>query len=122
MRIMAADDSASIRQMIAFSLRQANYDVIEAENGRDAIRKLNGATVDMLITDLDMPEMGGMELVRRVRAVPKYRLIPIIVLTTESDPSLKQKIRKLGANGWITKPFKPKQLVSITDKFLTQVS
>ena len=122
MRIMAADDSASIRQMIAFSLRQANYDVIEAENGRDAIRKLNGTTVDMLITDLDMPEMGGMELVRRVRSVPKYRLIPIIVLTTESDPSLKQKIRKLGANGWITKPFKPKQLLSITDKFLTQVS
>ena len=119
---MAADDSASIRQMIAFSLRQANYDVIEAENGRDAIRKLNGTTVDMLITDLDMPEMGGMELVRRVRAVPKYRSIPIIVLTTESDPSLKQKIRKLGANGWITKPFKPKQLISITDKFLTQVS
>ena len=116
--IMTADDSASIRQMVSFTLRQASYEVMEAVDGRDALKKLDGASVDMLITDLNMPNMDGIELIRQVRAKPQSKFIPIIMLTTESQASKKQEGKAAGATGWIVKPFKPEQLIAVVKKVL----
>ena len=116
--IMTADDSVSMRQLISFTLRKAGYDVVEAEDGRDALTKLAGTPVQMLITDLNMPNMDGIELIRQVRALPQYKYVPIIMLTTESTDGKKQAGRSAGASGWIVKPFRGEQLVMVTKKFL----
>ena len=116
--ILTADDSASMRQMVTFTLRQAGFEVLEGVDGKDALGKLTGATVQMVITDLNMPNMDGIELIRQVRALPAYKYIPIIMLTTESDDAKKMAGRAAGASGWITKPFKVEQLVAVTRKFL----
>ncbi|MBN1847255.1 MAG: response regulator [Deltaproteobacteria bacterium] len=116
--IMTADDSASIRQMVNFTLKQAGYEVIEAVDGQDAIEKLDSHLVSMLITDLNMPRMDGTELIRQVRAKPRYRFIPIIMLTTESQDRKKQEGKAAGATGWIVKPFKPDQLLGVIKKVL----
>ncbi len=116
--IMTADDSASVRQMINFTLKQAGYDVVEAKDGVDALEKLNEAPANMLITDLNMPRMDGIELIRKVRAMPSYKFIPIIMLTTESQASKKMEGKTAGATGWIVKPFKPEQLLAVVKKVL----
>jgi two-component system, chemotaxis family, chemotaxis protein CheY len=116
--IMTADDSASVRQMVSFTLKDAGYEVTEAVDGKDALNKLNGSTVNMLITDLNMPNMDGIELIREVRGQQQYRFMPIIMLTTESQDSKKQEGRSAGATGWIVKPFKPEQLVAVVKKVL----
>jgi two-component system, chemotaxis family, chemotaxis protein CheY len=128
--IMTADDSASIRQMVSFTLKEAGYDVIEAVDGRDALEKLMGecdsplpepgrtGTVHMLVTDLNMPNMDGIELIRRVRGESRYRFMPIVMLTTESQNAKKQEGKAAGATGWIVKPFKPEQLVAVVRKVL----
>ncbi len=116
--IMTADDSASVRQMINFTLKQAGYDVVEAKDGVDALEKLNDAPVNMLITDLNMPRMDGIELIQKVRAMPSYKFIPIIMLTTESQASKKMEGKAAGATGWIVKPFKPEQLLAVVKKVL----
>lgn len=116
--IMTADDSASMRQMISFTLKNAGYDVIEAVDGKDALEMLNGTQIHMLISDFNMPNMNGPELVRQVRAMPAYRFIPIIMLTTESQDSKKQEGKSAGATGWIVKPFKPEQLLAVVKKVL----
>ncbi len=116
--IMTADDSASVRQMVSFTLKQADYDVVEAVDGSDALNKLNSTKVDMLVTDLNMPNMDGIELIRQTRTNPQYKFIPIIMLTTESQAEMKQKGRQAGATGWIVKPFKPEQLLSVIKKVL----
>ncbi len=116
--IMTADDSASVRQMINFTLKQAGYDVVEAKDGVDALEKLNDAPVNMLITDLNMPRMDGIELIGKVRAMPSYKFIPIIMLTTESQTSKKMEGKAAGATGWIVKPFKPEQLLAVVKKVL----
>ena len=116
--IMTADDSASIRQMVSFTLRQAGYQVIEATDGKDALSKLAGASVHMLLTDLNMPKMDGIELIRNVRANPALKFIPIIMLTTESQAEKKQEGKTAGATGWIVKPFKPEQLLAVVKKVL----
>ena len=116
--ILTADDSASVRQMVSFTLREAGYDVVEAVDGRDALGKLNGSPVNMLITDLNMPNLDGIELIRQVRAQPRFKFMPIIMLTTESQDSKKQEGRAAGATGWIVKPFKPEQLVAVAKKVL----
>jgi two-component system chemotaxis response regulator CheY len=107
-----------MRQMVSFTLRQAGYDVIEAVDGRDALDKLGAATVHMVITDLNMPNMDGLELIRRTRAMPAGRYVPIIMLTTESQDSKKQEGRAAGATGWIVKPFKAEQLLAVIKKVL----
>jgi len=117
-KIMTADDSSSVRQMVSFTLKQAGYEVIEAVDGEDAVSKLSGQKIDMLITDLNMPRMDGIELIRQVRMNPANKFIPIVMLTTESQPEMKQKGKEAGATGWIVKPFKPEQLVAITKKLL----
>ncbi|MBM4053509.1 MAG: response regulator [Planctomycetes bacterium] len=116
--IMTVDDSASIRQMVNFTLKDAGYDVIEAMDGKDALGKLNGASIHMLISDVNMPNMDGIELVRQLRAMPDYRFIPIIMLTTESQDTKKQEGKQAGATGWIVKPFKPEQLMAVVKKVL----
>lgn len=117
-KIMTADDSASMRQMIGFTLKQAGFDIVEAEHGQDALTKLSGSAVDMLITDLNMPVMDGLELIRQVRALPQFKYIPIVMLTTESQADKKQEGKAAGATGWIVKPFTPDQLVSVVNKVL----
>ena len=117
--ILTADDSATIRQMIVFTLRRADYEVIEAVNGKDALKKLGDSDVAMLITDLDMPEMNGIELIRNIRLRQKYKSLPIVIMTTESSAAAKQTAKAAGASGWITKPFTPAQLIGVADKLLS---
>lgn len=116
--ILTADDSASMRQMISYTLRDAGYDVVEAVDGCDALAKLAACTPHMLITDLNMPNMDGIELIRRVRALPQCKYIPIVMLTTESQDAKKQEGRAAGASGWIVKPFRTEQLVAVAKKLL----
>jgi len=115
---MTVDDSASIRQMVSFTLKDAGYDVLEAVDGQDALGKLDGATVHMLLTDLNMPNLDGIELIKQVRARPEFKFVPIIMLTTESQAEKKQGGKAAGATGWIVKPFKPEQLVAVIQKVL----
>lgn len=116
--IMSVDDSASIRQMVSFTLTGAGYQVIEAVDGKDALAKLDGASIHMLLTDLNMPNMDGLELIRQVRANAACKFIPIIMLTTESQADKKQEGKSAGATGWIVKPFKPEQLLAVIKKVL----
>lgn len=115
---MTVDDSASVRQMVGFTLRQAGYDVVEAVDGVEALSKAGGAAVKMVITDLNMPNMNGVELIRQLRALPQFKYIPIIMLTTESHPEQKVAGKAAGASGWIVKPFTPEQLVAVVRKVL----
>ncbi len=118
--IMVVDDSTSVRKMVAFTLENAGYTVIEAENGLDALEKLNGSPVNMFIVDLNMPHVDGFELTRSVRAMNEYRFTPIVMLTTESLEAKKREGKAAGATGWITKPFKPDQLIGVVKKVMPQ--
>ena len=116
--IMTADDSASVRQMVAFTLQQSGHEVVQAVDGQDALAKLAGQRVDMLITDLNMPNLDGIELIKGARALPACKFIPIVMLTTESQDARKQEGKAAGATGWIVKPFKPEQLLAVVKKVL----
>jgi two-component system chemotaxis response regulator CheY len=116
--IMTADDSASVRQMVSFTLKQTGYDVVEAVDGQDALAKLSGQKVDMLITDLNMPNLDGIGLIKGVRGGTINKFIPIIMLTTESQDAKKGEGKAAGATGWIVKPFKPEQLIAVVKKVL----
>ena len=116
--IMTADDSASVRQMVAFTLKQNGYDVVEACDGSEAVKKLDGSPIHMVITDLNMPNMDGLELIRQVRTLPQYKFKPILMLTTESQAEKKQAGKAAGATGWIVKPFTQEQLVAVVNKVL----
>ena len=115
---MSADDSASVRQMVTFTLKQNGYDVIEAVDGKDALNKLGTTKVDMLLTDLNMPNLDGIGLIKGVRAGSMNKFIPIVMLTTESNDSKKAEGKAAGATGWIVKPFKPEQLIAVIKKVL----
>jgi two-component system chemotaxis response regulator CheY len=116
--IMTADDSASVRQMVSFTLKQGGYEVVEAVDGKDALQKLSTQKVDMLITDLNMPNLDGIGLIKGARGLASCRFIPIVMLTTESQDSRKQEGKAAGATGWIVKPFKPEQLMAVVKKVL----
>jgi two-component system chemotaxis response regulator CheY len=116
--IMTADDSASIRQMVSFTLKDAGYEVVEAVDGQEALDKLVAQPIHMLVTDLNMPKMDGIELIRKVRSESRYRFMPIIMLTTESQAAKKREGKAAGATGWIVKPFKPEQLLAVVRKVL----
>jgi two-component system chemotaxis response regulator CheY len=116
--IMTVDDSSSIRQMVSFTLKKEGYEVIQAVDGNDALEKLKSAQVNMVITDLNMPNLDGIGLIKKVRAIPAYKFIPIIMLTTESQDSKKGEGKAAGATGWIVKPFKPEQLVTVVKKVM----
>lgn len=115
--IMAVDDSSSIRQMVGFTLRNGGYEVIEAVDGKDALARLKGP-IHMVITDLNMPAIDGIQLIQAIRSTPEYRSIPIVMLTTESQDSRKQAGKAAGATGWIVKPFRPEQLLGVVKKVL----
>ncbi len=116
--ILTVDDSASVRQMVAFTLRQGGYDVVEAVDGRDGLLKLGGTKCDMILTDLNMPNMDGISLIREVRNNTANRNLPIVMLTTESQDARKQEGKTAGATGWIVKPFNPDQLLAVVKRVL----
>ncbi len=115
--VLTVDDSASVRQMVTFTLWTAGYEVIEAVNGRDALGKLD-RPVHLVITDLNMPEMDGIQLLKQLRSSISHKYTPVIVLTTESQDSKKQEARAAGATGWIVKPFRQEQLLGAIKKVL----
>ncbi|MBF0240545.1 MAG: response regulator [SAR324 cluster bacterium] len=116
--IMTVDDSPSIRQMVTFTLKNAGYEVVEAVDGADAINKVKQHSVNMVITDLNMPNVDGIELIKQLRANPAHKFTPIVMLTTESQDTKKQEGRSAGATGWIVKPFKPDQLIAVVKKVM----
>lgn len=115
--IMTVDDSASVRQMVSMTLKGAGYEVIEAKDGKDGLAKLTPA-VKMIITDLNMPNMDGIEFIKQVRSKPASKFIPIVMLTTESQAGKKQEGKSAGATGWIVKPFSTEQLLAVVGKLL----
>jgi two-component system, chemotaxis family, chemotaxis protein CheY len=116
--IMTVDDSASVRQMVTFALKEAGFNVLEASDGREAVGRLTSEPVDMVITDLNMPNMDGIELIRWLRGNSGTRFIPVVMLTTESQEASKEQGKAAGATGWIVKPFKPDQLLAVVRKVL----
>ena len=116
--IMTVDDSPTIREILGETLRDAGFRVVEASDGSEALRKLALNQVDLLMTDLNMPGLGGIDLVREVRGMPGQRFLPIIMLTSESQDEMKVMGKAAGASGWIVKPFKPHQLLSVVKMVL----
>jgi len=116
--ILAVDDSPSIRQMVAFTLKSAGYNVIEAADGQEGLTKAREKTVDLVLTDQNMPIMDGITLVKNLRGLPMYSSTPILILTTESSDEMKAKGRAAGATGWLVKPFDPVRLVEVVKKVI----
>ncbi len=114
--VMTVDDSASLRQMVGVVLRGGGYQVVEAVDGMDALSKLKGQDLQLILTDINMPNMDGLEFTRRIRAMPDYRFVPVVLLTSESNPEKKQLGKAAGATAWIVKPFNPDQLLAVVKK------
>jgi two-component system chemotaxis response regulator CheY len=118
-RILAVDDSPSMRQMVGTTLKGAGYEVLEAADGREALDLARGSEpVDLVITDINMPNMDGIALVRELRMLPHYRNVPLLVLTTEGSTEKKQEGREAGATGWVVKPFSPDRLLATIAKIV----
>jgi len=116
--ILTVDDASTMRKVVALALAGAGHEVIEAEDGIAALGVLKLRHVDLVITDVNMPRMDGIELTRQARAIPKFQKTPILLLTTESDPTIKDRGRAAGATGWIVKPFRADQLLAVVAKVL----
>lgn len=116
--ILAVDDSASIRQMVSFTLKSAGYDVIEAVDGMDGLEKAKARSVDLVLTDQNMPRMDGLTLIKNLRTTPQYKATPILMLTTESSDAMKAQGRSAGATGWLVKPFDPQKLIEVVRKVI----
>ncbi len=116
--ILAVDDSSSLRQMVAFSLKAAGYNVVEAVDGQDGLDKAKQQSVDLVLTDQNMPRMDGLALIKTLRTLPTYAKTPILMLTTESSDEMKSKGRAAGANGWLVKPFDPQRLIEVVKKVI----
>lgn len=116
--ILAVDDSASMRQMVRFTLEGAGYRVVQAADGVEALEFAKGSPVDLVLTDVNMPRMDGITLVRELRGLNTYKFTPMLVLTTESGQDTKQRGKQAGATGWIVKPFSPEQLLSTIARVL----
>ncbi|BAJ00150.1 MULTISPECIES: response regulator [Shewanella] len=117
-KILAVDDSASMRQMVCFTLKTAGFDVTEACNGDEALKVAQQGEYDLVISDVNMPIMDGLTLIRNLRTLPNYKFTPLLMLTTESGTEKKQEGRSAGATGWIVKPFNPDQLLATVRKVL----
>jgi len=115
-RVMTVDDSSSMRQLVTLTLERAGFEVLQASDGRDALAKLQGRDIHLFLADLNMPNMDGIELTRQLRAMPEYKFVPIVLLTTESHPEKKQQGKAAGATGWIVKPFQPDGLLAVVRK------
>ena len=117
-KILAVDDSTSMRQMVSFTLKGAGFDVIEASDGVEALNKAKGEQVDLVISDVNMPNMDGIALVKELRGLPNYKYTPMLMLTTEAGEDRRAQGKSAGATGWIVKPFNPDQLLSTIKKIL----
>lgn len=117
-RILTVDDSSSVRQMVNFTLQKAGYNVSEAVDGKDGLDKITREKFDLIITDLNMPNVDGIQLIASVRKLPGYAFVPILMLSTESQAEKKDAGRKAGATGWIVKPFNADQLVAVVQKLV----
>lgn len=111
--ILAVDDSASIRQMVAFTLKSSGYEVVEAVDGMDGLEKAKSKTFNLILTDQNMPRMDGLTLVKSLRAMAQYKSTPILMLTTESSDAMKAQGKAAGATGWLVKPFDPQKLIEV---------
>ncbi|PKU21380.1 response regulator [Telmatospirillum siberiense] len=116
--VLTVDDSASMRQLVKLTLGGAGYTVVEATDGADGLDRARSAAVDLVVTDLNMPRMDGISLIKELRKLPSYKGVPILLLTTESDDDRKKEARAAGATGWITKPFNQDQLLGVVRKVL----
>lgn len=116
--ILAVDDSASMRQMVKLTLSSAGYQVIEAMDGVEGLVKAKATTPSMVVTDLNMPQMDGLAFIKELRALPAYKGVPIVFLTTESDDEKKKEAKAAGATGWIMKPFQPEQLLAVVRRLV----
>jgi two-component system, chemotaxis family, chemotaxis protein CheY len=116
--ILAVDDSASMRQMVSFTLRNAGFDVVEAVDGIDAWEKAQRRPFDLVLTDQNMPRLDGIGLTRQLRGHARFKTTPILILTTESSDEMKQAGRAAGATGWMVKPFDPAKLIEVIGKVI----
>jgi two-component system chemotaxis response regulator CheY len=116
--ILAVDDSASMRQMVSFTLKSAGYNVVEAVDGQDAYEKAIGRSFDLVLTDQNMPRMDGISLTKKLRETAQFKSTPILMLTTESSDQMKQAGRAAGATGWLVKPFDPNKLIEVIQKVI----
>ncbi len=116
--ILIVDDSASVRQVVGIALKGAGYDVIEGRDGQDALTKLTGQKVHLIISDVNMPNMDGITFVKNVKAMPAYRFTPVIMLTTESQEAKKREGQAAGAKAWVVKPFQPAMLLAAVEKLV----
>ena len=117
-KILAVDDSASMRQMVSFTLKGAGHDVVEAVDGVDALGQAKKGKFDLVLSDVNMPNMDGISLVKELRKLPTFKFTPILMLTTESTGDKKQEGKSAGATGWIVKPFNPEQLLASINKVI----
>lgn len=117
-KVLTVDDSVSIRQMVAFTLKSAGYEVVEAVDGQDGLDKAKAKQVDLVLTDQNMPKMDGLSLIKALRALPGYKAAPILVLTTESSDAMKSQGKSAGATGWLVKPFDPPKLLEVVKKVI----
>ena len=117
-KILAVDDSISMRQMISFTLRENGYEVVEAVDGQDAISKAQNQSFDLIFTDKNMPNVDGLTLIQMLRVLPQHEKTPILMLTTEASDDMKKMGRAAGATGWLVKPFDPQKLLDVVKKVL----
>jgi two-component system chemotaxis response regulator CheY len=110
-KIMVVDDSPSLREVVQIALASAGYEVVLAENGKDALGKLDGSKISLVICDVNMPQMDGITFVREFKKVPTYRFVPVVMLTTEAGEARKQEGQLAGAKAWVVKPFRPEQIL-----------
>ena len=116
--ILIVDDSSSLRTVVKMSLTRAGFDVLEASDGRDALAKLDGRKVHLIVSDVNMPNMDGIELVKAVKANPGYRFTPVIMLTTENQQARMMEGKAAGAKAWIVKPFRPPELIDAVSRLV----
>lgn len=116
--VLIVDDSATMRAMVGDALRAGGYGVVAAVHGADALARADGQPVQLVITDFNMPVMGGLELIQKLRAKSGFKFIPILVLTTETEDSLKNRGKAAGATGWVTKPFDPARLLAVVNRLV----
>jgi two-component system, chemotaxis family, chemotaxis protein CheY len=116
--IMTVDDSLSVRQVLGTLLKSAGYDVLEACDGQDALSKLKGQKIHLIISDVNMPKLDGIGFVKAVKQLPTYKFTPIIMLTTESEEQKKREGQAAGAKAWVVKPFKPDQMLGAVEKLV----
>ncbi|HUX91041.1 MAG TPA: response regulator [Gallionellaceae bacterium] len=116
--ILIVDDSASVRQVVSIALKSAGYDVMEGHDGADALTKLTGQKIHLIISDVNMPNMDGITFVKEVKKLADYKFTPIIMLTTESQEGKKQEGQAAGAKAWIVKPFQPEQMLDAVSKLI----